>query len=309
MRVTVTKIAVALGTLAVFATALAGLHARARNRRAELNASATKPTVATQAGKSARGATAEEKPTVLYFAKNPEPVPPFLVQDLSGRVISTATLKGKVIILNFWATWCGPCREEIPELIALQAQYPDQLMIIGISEDEAPPAQVAKFAEKMGINYPIIMASRQLDSEYGGVAAFPTSFLINPDGRVVQKDVGVYPFEYYNMQVRALLGLPVNAHIETFEDVGQIFLKNAAHASALPGVSFAGLTASQKKIALHRLNAQSCTCGCRLTLAECRINDTSCPISSGIANKVVKDIAKGITPTNVFSPKARSEDH
>lgn len=241
---------------------------------------------------------------VLYFAKDPESAPPFLVRDLSGNVVSTAALKGKVVLLNFWATWCGPCREEIPEMIKLQAQYKDTLEVIGASEDEAPPAQVAKFVQKAGINYPVIMSSPQLEGEYGGVAALPTTFVINTDGRVVQKNVGVYPFEFYDMEVRSVMGMPVTARIETFKDTGQIFLKNAARANELPGVSFAGLTAAQKKIALHRLNAQSCTCGCKLTLAECRINDTTCPISSGIANKIVRAIASGKPQSSAPATKA-----
>ncbi len=240
---------------------------------------------------------------VLYFAKDPETAPPFLVRDLSGKVVSTAALKGKVVLLNFWATWCGPCREEIPEMIKLQAQYKDTLEVIGASEDEAPPEQVANFAKKAGINYPVIMSSAQLEREYGGVAALPTTFVINADGRVVQKNVGVYPFDFYDMEVRSMMGMPVTARIETFKDTGQIFLKNAARANELPGVSFAGLTAAQKKIALHRLNAQSCTCGCKLTLAECRINDTTCPISSGIANKIVRAIASGKTGSSAAAAK------
>ena len=243
---------------------------------------------------------------VLYFAKDPEAAPPFLVRDLSGNVVSTAALKGKVVLLNFWATWCGPCREEIPEMIKLQAQYKDTLEVIGASEDEAPPGQVAKFAQKAGINYPIIMSSAQLEREYGGVAALPTTFVINADGRVVQKNVGVYPFDFYDMEVRSVMGMPVTARIETFKDTGQIFLKNAARANELPGVSFVGLTPAQKKIALHRLNAQSCTCGCKLTLAECRINDTTCPISSGIANKIVREVAQGKLPPMASTAKAPS---
>ncbi len=226
-------------------------------------------------------------PVVLKFAQDPDVVPPFMQHDLSGGVVSTAALKGKVVILNFWATWCGPCREEIPEMIALQSRYKDDLQIIGISEDDGPPEQVAKFAQKAGLNYPVIMSNDALEKEYGGIAALPTSFLVNKDGRVVQKDVGVYPLDYYDLQVRALLGLLVNAKIETFKDEGQIFLKNADRASQLPGVSFAGLTEAQKKLALHRMNAQMCTCGCQLTLAECRINDTTCPVSASIAKKIV----------------------
>lgn len=239
----------------------------------------------------------------LYFAENPEVVPPIAARDLSGEGVSTAALIGKVVIVNFWATWCGPCREEIPEMIALQSRYKDTLQIIGVSEDDIPPAQVAKFVQKAGINYPVIMSSDALEKEYGGIPALPTSFLVNKDGRVVQKDVGLYPPDYYDMQVRVLMGLPVDAHVKTFKDTGQIFLKNADRASELPGVSFAGLTPAQKKIALHRLNAQNCTCGCGLTLAQCRINDTSCPVSGDIAMKIVHSIAR----SSANSPGASSK--
>lgn len=229
-------------------------------------------------------------PTSLSFAADPEVVPPFAMKDLAGETVSTAALKGKAMIINFWATWCGPCREEIPEMIALQSRYKGSLQIIGISEDDGPPDPVAKFVQKTGINYPVIMYTDALEKEYGGVSALPTSFLVNKDGRVVQKDVGVYPLEYYDMQTRYLMGMPVSARIETFKDTGQIFLKNADKASELPDVSFAGLTAAQRKVALRRLNAQTCTCGCQLTLAECRINDTACPVSTSIAEKIVKRI-------------------
>ena len=308
MRQTLT-IFVSVALLAgLCALALVGLHTRAKNRVRSAGPPVAKTTPVKQDANAAPAAAAADKPAVLYFAKDPEPVPPFITQDLSGKPVSTAALKGKVILLNFWATWCGPCREEIPELIALQAQYPDQLAVIGVSEDDISPEQVAKFAQKMNINYPIVMATRQLDAEYDGIAAFPTSFLVSREGRVVQKDVGVYSFDYYNMQVRALLGLPVDARIETFQDVGQIFLKNAAHATELPGVSFAGLTPAQKKVALRQLNAKTCTCGCGMTLAQCRINDTTCPVSNELANKIVKEVVAGVMPKNVFSPKAQSEN-
>lgn len=273
--------------------------------RARYSASAAVKGVANAASVSAakQGQSDSEKLPTLRFAEDPEPVPPFLLRDLEGNVVSTAALKGKVVILNFWATWCGPCREEIPEMIALQAQYKGQLQIIGLSEDEEPSALVAQFAKKAGINYPVVMASAALEKEYGGIAALPTSFLVNPDGRVVAKDVGVYPADYYDLQVRALAGLPVSAHIETFKDTGQIFLKNAAHATELPGVSFAGLTPEQRKAALRELNSKSCTCGCQLTLAECRINDTSCPISTGLSMKIVHAIARS-SGTDAKMPKS-----
>jgi thiol-disulfide isomerase/thioredoxin len=233
---------------------------------------------------------------VIRLVKNPEAAPPFQAHDLSGMLVSNANWPGKVVLVNFWATWCPPCREEIPELIALQKQYGDRLQIVGISEDDDPPEKVLKFAKQQGINYPIVMYTPELVSEYGGVPALPTSYVVDPKGLVVQKHAGLYPIESYNRDIRALLGIAVDGRIETFEDTGQVFLKNAANATELPGVDLAGLTPEQKKLALHRLNAESCTCGCGLTLSQCRVNDTECPVSGDLAAKVVQEVVHGVTP-------------
>jgi thiol-disulfide isomerase/thioredoxin len=244
-------------------------------------------------GPSAAQPAASNTPAVIRFVKNPEMAPAFQFHDISGKAVSKADWNGKVVLVNFWATWCPPCREEIPELLALQKQFSGQLQIIGISEDDDPPAKVMKFAQQMRINYPIVMSTPALIESYGGVPALPTSFLIDTQGRVVQKHSGLYPMDSYILEIRALLGLSVGARIETFTDTGQVFLKNAANATELPGVKFTGLTAEQKKSALHRLNAESCTCGCNLTLSQCRVNDTECPVSGGLAAQVVKEAAGG----------------
>jgi len=235
-------------------------------------------------------AAPSDKSMVIRFAKDPQPAPPFLLLDLDGNVVSTAAWQGKVVLVNFWATWCPPCREEIPILIQLSEKYKDDLLVIGISVDDGPPDEVKEFARRIGVNYPIVMRSRELIAEYGGVPALPTTFLVNKDGRVVQKHEGLFSPGLYETEVRALLGLPIDATITTFEDTGQIFLKNAERATELPGVDFSKLTPDQKRFALKRLNTQICDCGCRLTLAQCRINDTSCPVSKGLAEKIVKEI-------------------
>ncbi|MGA8142577.1 MAG: TlpA disulfide reductase family protein [Candidatus Acidiferrales bacterium] len=246
-----------------------------------------------------------DEDAVIRFASNPQPAPPFLLQDLDGNVVSTAQWQGKVVLLNFWATWCPPCREEIPILVELAKKYKDSLQIIGVSLDDASPDEVKEFAKAFRVNYPIVMWSHELVAEYGGVPALPTTFLINKDGRVVQKHEGLYPPEVYDTEVRSLMGLPVNAKIETFEDTGQIFLKNAVHATELPDVDFSGLSPDQKKIALKRLNSEGCTCGCRLTLAQCRINDTSCVRSKSLAAKVIREITDaGPTPPAPAPPSA-----
>jgi len=249
-------------------------------------------------------AAAQQQP-VIYFVKNPEAAPAFQAKDLSGKPISAADWKGKAVLLNFWATWCPPCREEIPSLIALQRKYGSRLLVIGISEDEDSPAEVLKFVQRVGINYPVVMSTTQIIAAWGGVEALPTTFLIDSQGRVMGKHRGLHPVEEYDRDIKALLGDPVDARIETIADQGQVFLKNAANATELPDVDFTGLNADQKKRALHRLNAEPCTCGCKLTVAQCRLNDSTCPVSKTLAAKIVKEVATAAatpeTPARVKS--------
>jgi len=259
----------------------------------------------------AKSAATSAQDHVVRFASHPQPMPAFLVNDLDGNPVSTAAWKGKVVFVNFWATWCPPCRAEIPVLIDLANRYKDRLQIVGVSVDDGDPADVKQFAKQAGINYPIVMADRAIVAEYGGVAALPTLFVVSPEGNVVQKHEGLYSNALYEAEVRLLLGLPVDATIETFEDTGQIFLKNAALATALPNVDFTGLNPEQKKAALKRMNSETCDCGCKLTLAQCRINDTSCPVSKKLAAQVVKEIAANTaTPapaTPVSSPPVNTQ--
>jgi thiol-disulfide isomerase/thioredoxin len=240
---------------------------------------------------------------VIRFVKNPELAPPLQAVDLQGRSVDKTNWPGKVVLVNFWATWCPPCREEIPELLALKKEFQDRLQIVGFSEDDDPPEEVLKFAQRKGMTYPIVMARPELIDSYGGVPALPTSFLIDTQGRVVQKHSGLYPKVSYEREIRSLLGMPTDARVETFVDMGQVFLKNAANATELPGVSFKGLTAEQKKLALRRLNSESCTCGCNLTLSQCRVNDGECPVSGKLAAQVVKEVAGGAKPSH--APPAR----
>ena len=256
---------------------------------------------------AARGSNAEgAKEPVIRFVKNPEAVPPIQGLDLLGKPVNKDDWAGKVVLINFWATWCPPCREEIPELLQLKKEYKDRLEIVGISEDDDPPASVLKFARQKGMTYPIVMATPELVDAYGGVPALPTSFLVDTQGRVVQKHSGLYPIDAYDLEIRSLLGMPTNARVETFVDTGQVFLKNAANATELPGVSFKGLTADQKKRALRRLNSENCTCGCNLTLSECRVNDTECPVSGKLAAQVVKEVVSGAKPSRTPPPKGTS---
>jgi thiol-disulfide isomerase/thioredoxin len=253
------------------------------------------PASKASAAKSA-ARTDDTKQPVIRFVKDPEAAPPLDAKDLVGKAVNKNNWPGKVVLVNFWATWCPPCRVEIPELLELKKEYKDRLEIVGISEDDDPPEKVMKFAQLKRMNYPIVMATPELIEAYGGVPALPTSFLIDTQGRVVQKHSGLYPIEAYEQEIRALLGMPIEARVETFVDTGQVFLKNAANATELPGVSFKGLTPEQKKRALRRLNSENCTCGCNLTLSECRVNDGECPYSGKLAAQVVKEVVAGTKP-------------
>ena len=228
---------------------------------------------------------------VIRFVKNPDVAPAFHVNDLEGKPVSLAEAKGKIVLLNFWATWCGPCRAEIPDLVDLQKRYADKIEIIALATDEEDADEVRRFVLDSGINYRVAMTPDSVRREYGGIAALPTSFVIDSQGRIVQKHVGLNDPTIYELEVKAMLGEPVNAKVEYFEDNGQIFLKNAGKATELPGVDFSKLTARQKAVALRRMNAESCDCGCKLTLAQCRINDTGCPISLALAAKVLSQVA------------------
>ncbi len=114
------------------------------------------------------------------------PAPAWELQSLEGKPVKLSDFKGKVVLLNFWATWCPPCRAEIPDLISLQKQYaPQGLVILGISMDEAEPASVARFAKRMEINYPVVIGTAETAEAYGGVAVLPTTFVIDRAGNIV----------------------------------------------------------------------------------------------------------------------------
>jgi len=245
----------------------------------------------------------------IRFVKNPDVAPGFELKDLEGKPVSLEEAKGKVVLLNFWATWCGPCRAEIADLVDLQKRYREKLEIIALATEEDDADEVRRFVEHSGINYRVAMASDDVVHAYGGIAALPTSFVIDAQGRVVQKHVGLNDPTLYERELKAMLGMPVGAKVEYFEDNGQVFLKNAERATELPGVDFSRLSAEQKTAALRQLNAKSCDCGCGLTLAQCRINDSACRVSLAKAVELVREISGGAKGKTKTAAPAGSSPH
>jgi thiol-disulfide isomerase/thioredoxin len=225
-------------------------------------------------------------PLTLRLLSTPMPVRSVTMTDLAGKTISSDSWRGKVTIVNFWATWCPPCRAEIPDLIALQQKYGDQLQVIGISQDETGPEVVRQFVKEQGINYPIVMSTPEIEAVFTGIYALPTSFIINRDVQVAAKHVGMLNAEVTEGETRLLAGLNVDATVQYVEDETKALIRDAAQATKIPGVDLDHMTPVAKAAALKKLNEDTCTCGCGLTLAACRINDPTCSISLPLAQKI-----------------------
>jgi thiol-disulfide isomerase/thioredoxin len=208
-----------------------------------------------------------------------------------GGTFRLSEHRGKVVMINFWATWCPPCRAEIPDLVALQEKYRDHLVVIGISEDEGGPDLVRQFAAQHKINYPIVMMNEELEKMFPGVSALPTSFILDRESRIVQKHVGMLTARTTEYETRSLAGLPVNASIEEVDQTQGLKLDNNAQLMTIPGIDLTTMPAGKRAEALQKLNAASCTCGCDLTVAKCRVDDPACGVSLPLARKIVEQIA------------------
>src|SRR5262249_29209586 len=126
---------------------------------------------------------------------------------------------------------------------------------------------------------------------FPGVHALPTSFVVNRDGKLVQKHVGMLNGPMMELETRALAGMPVNASIEEVDQAQGLSLANGAQALEIPGGDLASLSPSKRTDALQKWNGQSCTCGCDLTVARCRVDDPTCGISLPLARQIVSQVA------------------
>jgi thiol-disulfide isomerase/thioredoxin len=218
-------------------------------------------------------------------------IPTFVAKDLDGREISTAALRGKVVIVNFWATWCPPCREEIPDLVALQDKYKEHLQIIGIAQDSGSADQIRRFAAEHRMNYPNVMSTPEIEALFPGIYALPTSFILDRDGKMAQKHVGLLNAAVTETETRSLAGLAPEVAVVYTDEEDKVRVSAAAQANKIPGIDLSPLSPDRKAEVLKALNSEHCTCGCGLTLAQCRIDDPSCGVSLPIAQELVKKIA------------------
>jgi thiol-disulfide isomerase/thioredoxin len=132
----------------------------------------------------------------------------FKLKDLDGKEVALSSFKdsGKVVLLNFWATWCGPCKAEIPGFVELQEKYRDKLTIIGYSVDDTPEL-AKKYAAEYKMNYPILLGEGREDVQdaYGPIWGIPASFIISKDGKVCRKHMGIAPKAVFEKEIVALM--------------------------------------------------------------------------------------------------------
>jgi thiol-disulfide isomerase/thioredoxin len=109
-----------------------------------------------------------------------------------GKTMQLSSLKGKAVIVNFWATWCEPCKIEMPWLVELQKKYgPQGLQIVGVAVDDSEDKTISDFAHKMGVNYPVVVGTEKVADQYGGVEGLPTNFFLDRSGKVVDRVLGL----------------------------------------------------------------------------------------------------------------------
>jgi peroxiredoxin len=131
--------------------------------------------------------------------------PDWKLADLNGNILNFSDFRGHVLILDFWPTWCVPCRVEIPHFVELQKQYGNKgLTVIGVSLGEQSPEVVKQFVKRFGVNYPIVMGNEKVAESYGGIVAIPTTFVIDRQGRIVSRHIGYDDKAVFEKEIQSL---------------------------------------------------------------------------------------------------------
>jgi thiol-disulfide isomerase/thioredoxin len=225
--------------------------------------------------------------------------PAISLTDIEGKKLDLADYKDKVVVLDFWATWCGPCRIQIPGFVEMQNKYAHQgFSVIGISLDDEPQP-VVQFYKEFKMNYPVAVGNQRVAEIYGGILGLPTTFVIGRDGRIYAKHVGSEDVSVIEDEVQQLLAMSPTADKADFKlrmtagTSTKIELGDpAAIDSEIPGLNLTKLTAPQKAALKKQLGEQRCPCGCNLTLLKCRQVDRPCRVSLKMAQQQMDKILK-----------------
>jgi thiol-disulfide isomerase/thioredoxin len=135
-----------------------------------------------------------------------EAAPNFVLTSTNGKDIKLSDYKGKVVIVDFWATWCAPCRKGIPDLVDIQKEFKNDVVVIGISLDQDTKSDVIPFMKKFDINYPVVYGSNEVVTDYGSINAIPTTFIIDKNGKIADKHIGLVPKSEFINKIKEILG-------------------------------------------------------------------------------------------------------
>ncbi len=229
--------------------------------------------------------------------------PAFSLTDITGKPLALSDFHGKVVVLDFWATWCGPCQLEIPGFIDLQKRYAAQgFTMIGISMDDSSDPVVEYYKDHQ-MNYPVALGNDRLAELFGVNQGYPTTFVIGRDSRIYAKHVGAYDPAVFETEIKELLAANESGAPKDFQQAGQLFpdekveLGNpAAIDSEVPGIDLTKLTADQKEAYKKILSGKQCNCGCNRNLLECRRVDRSCGTSRKLAQDELDAMLKVKAP-------------
>jgi cytochrome c biogenesis protein CcmG/thiol:disulfide interchange protein DsbE len=145
----------------------------------------------------------------LYAATERKPAPDFVLRNASGQTVKLSDYRGKVVLLNLWATWCAPCREEIPWFIDFEREYKDRgFTVLGVAMDDRGWDVVQPYIKRHQLNYPVALGSLEVSTVYGGTGALPTTFMIDRNGRIARTHVGVAGKHTYKQEIEDLLASP-----------------------------------------------------------------------------------------------------
>lgn len=143
---------------------------------------------------------------VFEINKDGDKAPNFSLKSVKGKTVKLSDFKGKIVIVDFWATWCPPCRKGIPDLVSIQKKFKKDVVVIGISLDaEKTIKDVPEFVKNYKINYPILYGDEKVVVDYGGIQSIPTTFVIDRKGNVVDSHVGLVEKDTYINKIKELL--------------------------------------------------------------------------------------------------------
>ena len=160
-----------------------------------------------ESGKSTAAVQAQQTKSVNQDQESRPEAPLFTLKDLDGQDIALKDYRGKIVFVNFWATWCGPCRMEIPHFVKLVDKYSDDLAILGVSVDNPSDYEkIPGFSSNYNINYPILLDNQgQVNYMYGGIQSIPTTFVLDREGRALGRIVGARSYEQFESMLKQIL--------------------------------------------------------------------------------------------------------